>query len=291
VFINGVSAVTEVRLVAEAFDRLGEGPCWAEAEGRLYWFDIKGSKLHWHDPAGGGCGAWPRPWRASAAAPRARGGLLLATERGLAFFDTRTGEAELRQPMDLGEGFRSNDGVILGDGCFWWSSMDDDGGRRPGVIFRTCPDGFTEPVIEGVHIANSLAMSPDGARLYLADSLKRTIWAYDAADLSKREVFATVERGGPDGSCVDAEGFLWNAEWGAWRVVRRAPDGRIDRVLEMPVEQPSACMFGGPGLATLYVTSAWEDLSAEARARQPLAGCLFAFEPGVKGLPLPAFEA
>ena len=107
---------------------------------------------------------------------------------------------------------------------------------------------------------------------------------------SRREVFARAQIGGPDGSCVDAEGYLWNAEWGAWRVVRYAPDGRIDRVVEVPVEQPSACMFGGPDLATLYITSAWDDLSDEARAKQPMAGGLFAFEPGVCGLPLPLFE-
>ena len=280
-----------MRVVVEALDRLGEGPCWSAADGRLYWFDIQGARLHWHEPASGGCGAWPLPYRASAAAPRRGGGLLVATERGLAFFDPSTGALDLRQPMDLGAGFRSNDGVILGDGCFWWSSMDDDAGRRPGVVFRTCPDGFTEPVADGVHIANSLAMSPDGRRVFLADSLKQVIWACDSGDLSRRSVFAVLEAGAPDGSCVDAEGFLWTAEWGAWRVVRRAPDGSIDRVVEAPVEQPSACMFGGPDLATLFVTSAWDGLAAAARGRQPLAGALFALEPGVTGLPLPAFAA
>jgi sugar lactone lactonase YvrE len=215
----------------------------------------------------------------------------LATERGLAFFDPATGAVDLRQPMDLGPGFRSNDGVILGDGCFWWSSMDDNGGERPGVIFRTCPDGFTEPVIPGIHIANSLAMSPDRKRLYLADTRKQLIWRFDPDDLSRREVFVDLKDypGGPDGSAVDAEGYLWNAHWGRWQVVRYAPDGRIDRVVDVPVEQPSACAFGGPDLATLYITSAWEDLSDEVRAKQPLAGSLFAFEPGVKGLALPLF--
>jgi sugar lactone lactonase YvrE len=283
--------MTEVRCLVESADELGEGPCWSPLDGRLYWFDIKGARLSWCEPDGGRTGAYALPMRASAAAPLSGGGLLLATERGLAFFDPRSGDCDLRQPMDLGPGFRSNDGVMLGDGCFWWSSMDDDGGKRPGVIFRTRPDGFTEPVIGGVHIANSLAMSPDGTRLYLADSARQIIWAHDTADLTKRQVFATVAQGGPDGSCVDAEGFLWNAEWGAWRIVRYAPDGRLDRVVEMPVAQPSACMFGGPDLATLYITSAWEDLSAEARAEQPLAGALFALEPGVKGLALPLLTA
>ena len=286
--------MTTVSCVVESADKLGEGPCWSTREGRLYWFDIKGARLSWFEPQGGRWGRHALPMRASAAAPLRAGGLLLATERGLAFFDPRSGQVELRQPMDLGPGFRSNDGVLLGDGCFWWSSMDDDGGKRPGVVFRTCPNGvsggLTEPMIEGVHIANSLAMSPDGRRLYLADSAKQCIWAHDTSDLSKRELFASVAKGGPDGSCVDAEGCLWNAEWGAWRVVRYAPDGRVDRVIEMPVQQPSACMFGGPDLATLYITSAWEDLPDGARARQPLAGGLFAIDPGVTGLPLPLFN-
>lgn len=275
--------------VVESADRLGEGPCWSPVEGRLYWFDIKQKRLNWLEPASGSHGVFELPLRASAAAPRAGGGLLITTEQGLAHFDPATGGVEIIQPKDLGPGFRSNDGVLLGDGCFWWSSMDDDGGQRPGAIFRTRPDGVTERVIEGVHIANSLAMSPDGRRLYLADSRKKTIWTCDTADLSRREVFAEVADGDPDGSCVDAEGYLWNAQWGGGRLVRYAPDGRIDRVVDVPVRQPSCCMFGGPDLATLYITSAWDGLPAEDRGRQPLAGALFALEPGVKGLALPLF--
>jgi sugar lactone lactonase YvrE len=284
--------MSAVRCVVDSRDKLGEGPCWAAAEGRLYWFDIKGRRLHWFEPTTGGSDQVDLPMRASAAAPRAGGGLLLATERGLAFFDPQSRRVELRQPMDFGEGFRSNDGQLLPDGAFWWSTMDDDGGKRPGKIYRTGPDGFTEPVIDGIHIANSLGMTPDKRRLYLADTKVSTIWAYDPADLTKREVIVSTkgQKGGPDGSAVDAEGFLWNAHWGEWKVYRYAPDGRVDRVVEMPVEQPSCCCFGGEGRATLFVTSAWEDLSDEARAKQPQAGSLFAFEPGVKGMDLPVFE-
>lgn len=284
--------MSEISCRVESADKLGEGPCWSPREGRLYWFDIKGARLHWYEPEGGATDAVDLPMRASAAAPRRAGGLLLATERGLAFFDPGSRKVELRQPMDFGQGFRSNDAAMCVDGCFWWSTMDDDGGKRPGVVYRTCPDGFTEQVIEGIHISNSLGMSPDGRRLYLADTSKATIWAYDTADLSRREVVVETrgQKGGPDGSAIDAEGFIWNAHWGEWKVVRYAPDGRVDRVVEMPVEQPSCCCFGGPDRATLFVSSAWEDLSAEARAKQPLAGGLFAFDPGVRGLDLPLFE-
>lgn len=282
--------MSQIRCAVESADKLGEGPCWSPREGRLYWFDIKGRRLSWYEPQDGASGRYELPMRASAAAPTTSAKLLLATERGLAFFDPCSGGLELRQPMDLGDGFRSNDGVLLGDGGFWWSSMDDNEGERPGRIFRTGSDGFTEPVIEGIHIANSLAMSPDGRRLYLADSKKKTIWACDTSDLSRREVFAVTTLGGPDGSCVDAEGFLWNAEWGASRLVRYAPDGRIDRIVETPVKQPSCCMFGGPDLSTLFFTSAWEYLAETAADRPPGAGDLYAFEPGVKGLPLPLFD-
>jgi sugar lactone lactonase YvrE len=278
--------------IVQAADRLGEGPMWSPLDGRLYWFDIKGAKLNWHEPASRRDGRFDLPVRASAAVPRASGGLVLATEAGLALFDPPTGRFELWRPMDLGEGFRSNDGVMGLDGAFWWSSMDDDGGRRPGKYFRTTPDGETQVAAEGIHIPNSLAMTPDGQRLYYADTRRQTIWRADPADLSRREIFvdARGRPGGPDGSAVDAEGFLWNAHWGEWRVIRYAPDGTIDRIIEVPVEQPSCCCFGGAERTTLYITSAWDELSAEARQRQPLAGALFACEPGVKGLALPLFE-
>ena len=273
-------------------DRLGEGPCWSAAEGRLYWFDIKGRTLNWHAPATGEVGRRELGLCASAAAVRSGGGLLLATERGLAHWDPQAQALTIVQPVTLNPGFRTNDGKIDPHGDFWWSTMDDDGGRRPGVVFRTRRSGQTDVAVQGIHIANTVSFSGDGRRLYLADSQAQTIFAYDTADLGRREVF--VETRGqpatPDGGAVDAEGFLWNAQWGGSRLVRYAPDGRIDRIVPMPVEQPTSCAFGGPDLTTLFVTSAWDGLSDAARRSQPLAGGLFAFKPGVAGQPLPLYE-
>lgn len=278
-----------MRVVTGAHDILGEGPCWSEPEKRLYWFDIKGRRVHALD-ADGRVVTRALPFRASAAAPRRRGGLMMATDQGLATFDPASGRAVVVVDVELPRGFRTNDGKVDPLGRFWWSSMDDAGGKRPGCIFVTHPNGRTERALEGIHIANAISFSLDGATLYLADSLQQTIWAYETADLSRRWVFARTSGAAfPDGAAVDAEGFLWNAHWGGWRIVRYAPDGSVDRVVEMPIEQPTSCAFGGPNLATLYVTSAWDGLSADARARQPLAGALFAFEPGVRGQPLPAF--
>ncbi|WP_165842900.1 SMP-30/gluconolactonase/LRE family protein [Phenylobacterium deserti] len=275
--------------MAQLSDRLGEGPLWVSSERRLWWFDIKGRRLSWHEPSTGSQGSFDLPVRASAAVVRQGGGLVLATERGLAAFDTRSGAFELVQPHAFEPGFRTNDGKIGPDGAFWWSIMDDEGGTRPGAVFRTTPEWRTERVIEGVHIANATAWTPNGERMFLADSKHGVIFAHDMADLSRRTTFVAAENGSPDGAAMDEEGFLWTAHWGGWRVVRYAPDGSVDRVVPVPVEQPTSCAFGGEDLCTLFVTSAWDELTPEARQAQPLAGALFAFEPGVRGDPLPTF--
>jgi sugar lactone lactonase YvrE len=283
-----------LRCVVESRDLLGEGPVWSAAEGRLYWFDIQGLRLNWVSHHDGATGSFDLPVRGSVAAPRVSGGLVLVTEAGLAHFDTASGRFDLVQPMSFEPGFRTNDGKIDVAGRIWWSTMDDDSGRRPGALYRTDPNGGTHRVLEGLHIANTVSCSRDGQTLYLADSALRTLWAFpvlaDGALGERREfVHTRGEVGGPDGSAVDAEGYVWNCQWGAWRIVRYAPDGRIDRIVEVPVQQVTSCAFAGPDLTTLYVTSAREHLGDDALAGQPLAGSLFAFEPGVAGLALPPF--
>lgn len=85
------------------------------------------------------------------------------------------------------------------------------------------------------------------------------------------------------------EGFLWSAHFDGWRLTRDTPDGRVDRVIELPVQRPTSCAFGGSGLDVLYVTSASYRLTDAERARGPLAGGLFAIDAGVRGLPEPRF--
>ena len=286
-----------LRCVVEARDVLGEGPIWDAAAGRLYWFDIRGRKLEWIVPATGAHEHRDLPLRASAGAPRASGGLLIATEKGLYDYDVETEALTLRLAVEAPPGFRSNEGKIDAAGRFWWSMMDDDRGKRPGFVERYDATGVSVRAIEGVHTANTLTSSADGRTLYWADSSERTLYAspLDPATgaLGERGVFAHTRdtTGTPDGSAIDAEGFLWNCQWGGWRSVRYAPDGRVDRVVATPVARPTSCAFGGPDLRTLYVTSARDESSAAELERQPLAGALLAFEPGVAGAPLPPFPA
>lgn len=287
--------MTTVDCVVVSQDRLGEGPCWAPDEDRLYWFDILGGRLHWFEPRSGRSGEWRLPLRASAAAPRQAGGLIAATEAGLVRIDGRTGLLDMVQAFKFAPGFRSNDGKIDPLGRFWWSVMDDNGGTRPGAVYRTDPEGRTQRVLEGVHIPNTLAVTAEADAVFLSDSKAQVLCKYPLdrdGGLGPPSVFADLsgQAGTPDGGAFDADGFLWNAQWGAWRVVRYAPDGQVDRVVEMPVEQPTSCAFGGTDLSILYVTSASDGLDIKALAEQPSAGALFAFEPGVRGLALPAFR-
>lgn len=147
----------------------------------------------------------------------------------------------------------------------------------------------------GIGIPNAIAFSPDGRTMYFADTQNGCIERaeYDQATGEvgawRLHVAADAVPGRPDGAAVDAAGYLWNARYGGGCVARFAPDGRLDRMVPLPVSQPTSCAFGGPALATLFVTTARQRLSASVLAAQELAGSLLAFEPGVAGLPEPAF--
>ena len=127
-----------------------------------------------------------------------------------------------------------------------------------------------------VGISNTLAWSPDRRRFYFGDSLANTIWSYDydrATGTIQNEAvfFAGFDRGLPDGSTVDAEGYLWNCRYDGGCIVRVSPDGKIDRVIEMPVKNITTCTFGGADLKTLFVTTASATLPP---ASAWLADCL-----------------
>jgi sugar lactone lactonase YvrE len=144
-------------------------------------------------------------------------------------------------------------------------------------------------------VSNSLAFDRQRSRIYFADSPGGTIEqsSLDAVNMPESwQVFAKAQKGFPDGSCVDAEGFLWNAEWTGWRLVRYAPGGQVDRVIPMPVSRPSCCAFGGPDYRTLFVTSAQYRMSEAEREQDPHAGSLYALDLGdVRGLPPDCFAA
>jgi L-arabinonolactonase len=282
--------MVEVACAARRRNILGEGPCWDAGSGRLYWLDIHGRLIEWLEPASGRVGLWTLDRRASAMAVRADGSLLLATEHGFALFDPKAGALEpAHDPEPELPGNRSNDGHTDSRGRFWVGTMDDAEVDASGSIWRLDPDWTCTRMVEGLSIPNSLVTSPDGRTLYVAESKAGEIWAYDldpaTGGLGERRLFASTAGEGcsPDGSAVDVEGCLWNAQWGGWRVVRYRPDGAVDRIVPVPVEQPTSCCFGGEDLSILYITSARVGLSEDSLEQQPLAGSLFSMFTETKG--------
>jgi sugar lactone lactonase YvrE len=285
----------EVTVVVQTQAHLGEGPVWDAALQRLWWLDIKGKVLHWFDPGAGSAGSTALDRMIGSVAPRANGqGLLAAAEDGVGVLDPATGHFDKRVDEEPDrKANRANDGNVDVGGRYWFGTMADDERTVSGAIYRLDADWTCTRVLDDIHISNTLVCSPDGDWLYVADSptgrIDRLAIDPGTGRVGARVPWVTVDAGAPDGSAVDAQGYLWNAQWGAGRIVRYAPDGRVDRIVAMPVSQASSCTFGGPELDTLYITTARHNLSAEQLAREPLAGSLLAFKPGVKGLPLPPF--
>ncbi|MDF1790424.1 MAG: SMP-30/gluconolactonase/LRE family protein, partial [Thalassobaculaceae bacterium] len=154
------------------------------------------------------------------------------------------------------------------------------------------PDATSPLILDGLYIQNGLAFAPDGRTLYLSDShpTVRTIWAFDydleTGTPSNRRVFfdTRLVDGRPDGAAIDADGCYWMAGVDGWQVVRITPAGEVDRIVSVPVQKPTCLAFGGARLDTLYLTSMGPGLiSPSTEDRQPQAGGLFAFAPGVAG--------
>jgi sugar lactone lactonase YvrE len=274
-------------------DALGECPVWDDAARVLRWIDIKAPALKRCDATGSDIRVLALPGTIGSFALRAaRNGLVAAMRPGIYFLDPETGSRQLvaRPEPDL-PGNRFNDGRCDRAGRFWVGTMSDAEQEPSGALYRMDADGRCTRMRSGIVIPNGLACSPDGRILYFADTPRQRIWAFECdpatGDILNERIFAETSGpfGGPDGSCVDAEGCLWNAEYGRGRIVRYTPRGAVDRVVPMPVANPTCCCFGGARLDTLFVTSAAQRLAREELAQQPLAGSVFALNPGVVGLP------
>jgi sugar lactone lactonase YvrE len=164
-----------------------------------------------------------------------------------------------------------------------------------GALWRIDASGTAEKMDDGFHICNGLGWSPDDTRMYFTDSGKRKIWVYDydidAGRIANRRLFAETpeETGVPDGLAVDAEGHVWSANWDGWSITRYAPDGQVNKMINLPVPRPTSCAFGGPDMTTLYITTARIRLSASVLLEAPLSGSVLAVETGVRGQVEPRF--
>lgn len=281
---------------------LGEGIVWDDETSSLWWTDIEGRRL-WNATLSGAMRSFATPERLTAFAFTSMTGRLLAAfESGLALYEPESGRhVFLARPEAGRTGRRFNDGRADRFGRFWVGTMVEDAARagaRSARLYCLDRDGELRVELTGITIANGIAFSPDGSRLYFADSPTRRISSYPLEGEDRRpgrpgDFAMTPEAVFPDGAAVDAEGCYWSARWGGGEVVRHAPDGRIIGRIAIGLPQPSCVCFAGPELDLLCVTTARVGLSPErlAAERGPaFSGDVLIYRLDVAGLPENRYE-
>lgn len=291
----------EIHAVVRAADILGEVPLWCARSRRLWWIDVRRPALQYYEPSTGRHAALRlHPDLVTGAiALRESGGFVLAAQTGFHYYDPAAGTPAtlIANPEENRPGMRLNDGKCDRRGRFWCGSMHDTLREPLGTLYRLDPDLGCHRMLSGFVLPNAISWSPDDKTMYFADTHRQVIWAfdYDIDDgaISNRRVFKdwTHQAGRPDGATVDAEGYVWNCMVAAGHLVRLAPDGRVDRCIQLPVTNPTCPAFGGGDLSTLYITSHSQRFTPEQQAREPLAGALLALDVGVRGLPEPRFAS
>lgn len=277
--------------------RLGEGALWHTRTGRLYWIDIAGQAAHAYEPAGGRTLTALLGESVGTLVPTRRGEVLVALQRRLAFLDFNGARlAPFPQEPLLPVTQRFNDGKCDSAGRLWVGSMALDAAAGHGALWCVGAELRAQIRRTELSIPNGIAWSSDGLTLYHVDSVPRRIetFAVDPVDgsLSPARTLREFppEGGVPDGLTIDAEGHLWVALWDGWRVVKiHGQTGATLAEIPLPVQRPTSCAFGGPELATLYITTAGFELSAAELAAQPLAGAVFEVNPGAIGVPAHEF--
>lgn len=288
----------QVEHILPCRNKLGEGPLWSEEQEVLYWVDIENDCYCRFDPISDHSEIIQTGVAVGVLAERERGGLVLATKKGFAFWDETSKTLRYgAQPFGEDPRLRFNDGAVDCRGRFWAGSKVEDGQEHPdnGTLYRLDPDGSVHVMLTNIGVPNGIGWSPDNTIMYFADSPRQIITAYDFdaenGTITQPRPFVLTgdEEGGlglagfPDGLCVDSDGYVWSAFWDGGKVIRFAPDGTIERTIDMPVARPTACTFGGAGLNELYITSAAVD--DVLKQQYPLSGDLFRVRTDIKGQP------
>jgi sugar lactone lactonase YvrE len=238
------------------------------------------------------------PEMITAMSVRPSGDLLIASHHGINNFDFEN--KELTKILDIEPHLpnnRCNDGASDAKGRFWIGTMqnnispeatDIEIKENSGNLYCVNHDLSFKKFESDIGVSNTLAWSPDNTKFYFTDTLTGIIFSYDfdleKGEISNKQEFAKHDRGYPDGSTVDSEGGLWSCRWGGSSVIRFDPNGKVDEIVEVPVESVTNCTFGGENLDTLFITTARWGMSQEQIDNNPSAGGLFSVKPGVTGV-------
>ena len=289
----------KVELYNDCKNLLGEGITWSADQENLYWLDVViPSKLFQLHLPTNKLSTFIMPEMISSISIRSKKDLIIASQYGVYNYNlTSNNFTRLIETEPLLKFNRSNDGASDIKGRFWFGTMqnnlDEEGQDIPitknsGSLYRLNTDLTLDKIESNLGIPNTFIWNPDNTKFYFTDSMEEIIYSYDfdeeSGEITNKTKFATFNRGIPDGSTMDSEGFVWNCRWGGSCVVRFDPLGRVDRVLEVPVENVTNCVFGGKDLKTLFITTARQGLSKEYVTKNPYAGSLFAIDLSIKGI-------
>jgi sugar lactone lactonase YvrE len=284
----------EAELLLDARADLGEGPIWHADRQQVSWVDLYAGRLNWLALDGTAGPPVEVGYRLGTAVPTVDGALMLATDHGFARLDDD--RVHMVAEVETDTDSFLNDGKCDALGRFWAGTVGvgEDGlaVAGGGTLYRLELDGSVTPYLTDTTLSNGMDWSPDGATFYYIDSATATIDAFDfdlpTGELSRRRAVVAIPKddGFADGLCVDSDGCLWTAVWGASEVRRYTPHGTLDRTVRLPVSQPTSVIFAGAHLDVLVITTASRHLEAAERAGQPHAGSVFCVAPGVSGQPI-----
>ncbi|TPN50321.1 MULTISPECIES: SMP-30/gluconolactonase/LRE family protein [unclassified Mesorhizobium] len=285
-------------LLFDARDVVGESLVWDDRRNRLVWIDIIGRRIHRLDPLTLAHESWETHDLVTSIGLRADGGAIVGLRNEIALWDFGGTFRTIATIEPDRPDIRLNEGVVAPDGSFWIGTMANNIGpddapvaitQEAGQLFRVAPDGVVTRLSDDrFGITNTMAWTPDG-RFITADTMKNELYSYawDSGSsrlTNRRLLFGDFQRGLPDGSCMDAEGHIWNCRVaGGSCIARIAPDGRLDRIVELPCSWPTSCAFGGADLDILFITSARFAMTAEDLESRGHEGGLFALRPGERG--------
>jgi len=287
--------MNKVELLLECKNVLGEGITYSSVNNNLYWLDINNiSKLFKLNLSSNKNEIFQLPEIVTASSVKSDDELILASNNGLNLFTISNKKYE--RIIDIEDQListRSNDGGSDAHGRFWLGTMqnnfDKDGNDIPikknvGKLYKVEVNKKVTVVEEGLGIPNTFVWSPNNTKFYFTDTLNGEILNYnfnlEEGELSNKNKFSSFDRGFPDGSTIDTDGCLWNCRWGGSCVVRFTPDGKVDQIIEMPVQNITNCVFGGKDMKTLFITTA----SNKGENQNDLDGSLFAVNLNYQGL-------
>jgi sugar lactone lactonase YvrE len=272
---------------------LGEGPLWDARSGVFYWLDINAARVYARDWKDGYVHHWDFDDAVGFAALGNEGELLLATGTTLNRFDTVSGKLERLVNLEPGmPDHRCNDGCVDAKGRLWVGTTHRDHLHEAGALYMIDTDLTVRKMLDHLTITNGMCWAPEGSRLYHIDSPTGKVQCFlldtvtDDLHWERTAITIPSSLGNPDGMTMDADGMLWIAHWGGMGVYRWDPlNGELLGKIDVPAPHVSSCVFAGPGLDHLVITTARKEMSAAALAAYPLSGDVFIAEPGVKGLP------